>query len=149
MTATAASPAPDGSARRWVPILLDRRGMGEVHTMTAAEHRVHSPLGRLRHRVHRHLAFLFGLAPAWVFLVQNRLPAALHWITANTGLHHVHHLNSRIPFYRLPAVLRDHPELGGDAQRLTLAESLRCARLTLWDEDRRRLVTLREGLAPA
>ena len=39
------------------------------------------------------------------------LPAFLRWFTANIGVHHVHHLSSRIPYYRLPRVLRDHPEL--------------------------------------
>ena len=39
------------------------------------------------------------------------LPAVLRWFTANIGMHHVHHLSSRIPYYRLPRVLRDHPEL--------------------------------------
>ena len=39
------------------------------------------------------------------------LPALLRWFTANIGVHHVHHLCSRIPYYRLPQVLRDHPEL--------------------------------------
>jgi acyl-lipid omega-6 desaturase (Delta-12 desaturase) len=37
------------------------------------------------------------------------LPPALAWFTDNIGVHHVHHLSSRIPFYRLPEVLRDHP----------------------------------------
>ena len=40
------------------------------------------------------------------------LPRVLRWFTANIGAHHVHHLNSRIPYYRLPQVLRDYPELG-------------------------------------
>ncbi len=39
------------------------------------------------------------------------LPPVLRWFTANIGIHHVHHLCSRIPYYRLPGVLRDHPEL--------------------------------------
>lgn len=39
------------------------------------------------------------------------LPVALSWITANIGVHHVHHVSSRIPFYRLQGVLRDFPEL--------------------------------------
>jgi Fatty acid desaturase len=34
----------------------------------------------------------------------------LRWLTANIGIHHVHHLCSRIPYYRLPQVLRDYPE---------------------------------------
>ena len=38
------------------------------------------------------------------------LPSFLHWITANIGLHHIHHLCSRIPFYALQRVLRDNPE---------------------------------------
>ncbi|HSL79165.1 MAG TPA: fatty acid desaturase [Pseudolabrys sp.] len=71
------------------------------------------------------------------------LPAILRWFTANIGVHHVHHLCSRIPYYRLPRVLRDHPELA-DVGRLTLADSLRCVRLVLWDESRGRLVSFRE-----
>ena len=56
------------------------------------------------------------------------LPPVLRWITANIGVHHVHHLASRIPFYRLPEVLRDHPALSG-VHRIGLRESLGCARL--------------------
>ena len=37
------------------------------------------------------------------------LPGVLRWFTANIGMHHVHHLCSRIPYYRLPRVLRDYP----------------------------------------
>ena len=40
-----------------------------------------------------------------------RLPPFLMWLTANIGIHHVHHLNSRIPFYRLSEALADHHEL--------------------------------------
>ena len=71
------------------------------------------------------------------------LPGVLRWFTANIGIHHVHHLCSRIPYYRLPLVLRDYPELGGIG-RLTLAQSLRCVRLVLWDEGQQRLVSFRE-----
>ena len=52
------------------------------------------------------------------------LPAVLRWFTANIGMHHMHHLCSRIPYYRLPHVLRDHPQLR-DVGRLTLMESFR------------------------
>ena len=76
------------------------------------------------------------------------LPGVLRWLTANIGMHHVHHLNSRIPFYRLPEVLEDHPALA-NASRLTLVQSLRCVRLTLWDERRKRLISFREALASA
>jgi acyl-lipid omega-6 desaturase (Delta-12 desaturase) len=71
------------------------------------------------------------------------LPSVLRWFTANIGVHHVHHLCSRIPYYRLPRVLRDHPELAA-VGRLTLRESLRCVRMVLWDEGRRRLISFRE-----
>ena len=67
----------------------------------------------------------------------------LRWFTANVGVHHVHHLCSRIPYYRLPQVLRDHPELCS-VSRLTLLQSFLCVRLVLWDESWRRLVSFRE-----
>ena len=74
------------------------------------------------------------------------LPAILRWFTANIGVHHIHHLSSNIPYYRLGTVLRDHPELRGVA-RLTLWQSFRCVRLVLWDEGQRRLVSFRASRA--
>jgi omega-6 fatty acid desaturase (delta-12 desaturase) len=71
------------------------------------------------------------------------LPAILRWFTANIGVHHVHHLSSRIPYYRLSKALCDNPELCG-LNRLTILQSFRCVRLVLWDEDRRRLISFRE-----
>jgi omega-6 fatty acid desaturase (delta-12 desaturase) len=71
------------------------------------------------------------------------LPGVLQWLSANIGIHHVHHLYSRIPFYRLPEVLRDHAELA-DSNRMTIRESLRNARMHLWDEETRRLLTFRQ-----
>jgi omega-6 fatty acid desaturase (delta-12 desaturase) len=76
------------------------------------------------------------------------LPPVLRWFTANVGIHHVHHLCSRIPYYRLGEALRDHPELRA-VSRLTLNESFRCLRLALWDEDQQRLVAFREARASA
>jgi omega-6 fatty acid desaturase (delta-12 desaturase) len=72
------------------------------------------------------------------------LPGVLRWFTANIGVHHIHHLCSRIPCYRLPDVLRDHPELAA-VGRITLFQSLQCAPLTLWDEDGRRLISFEEA----
>ena len=72
------------------------------------------------------------------------LPPLLRWFTGNIGIHHVHHLASRIPFYRLPEVLEKHPRLHG-VNRLTALESLSTLRLALWDEDQRKLVTFREA----
>ena len=214
---------------------LDRRGIGDVDTLTVREYRALSRWGRLKYRLYRHPLVMFGLAPAYLFLLRQRLPvglmhhgwqpwgstmatnlaialivamlvwfiglkafllvhlpimllaaavgvwlfyvqhqferttwerdgawslhdAALHgsshydlpallrWFTANIGLHHVHHLCSRIPYYRLPRVLRDYPELR-DIGRLTLRESLRCVPLALWDEERNRLVSFRQAAA--
>jgi acyl-lipid omega-6 desaturase (Delta-12 desaturase) len=71
------------------------------------------------------------------------LPGVLRWFTANIGVHHVHHLCSGIPYYRLGRVLRDYPELRA-VGRITLIESLQCVRLVLWDESRQRLISFRE-----
>jgi acyl-lipid omega-6 desaturase (Delta-12 desaturase) len=71
------------------------------------------------------------------------LPPILRWLTANIGIHHLHHLNSRIPYYSLPQVLRDEPALRA-VGRLTLRGSLRCAGLALWDEAGARLISFRD-----
>ena len=71
------------------------------------------------------------------------LPGVLAWFTANIGIHHVHHLCSRIPYYRLPRVLRDNPELGAIG-RISMWESVKCVRLTLWDEASRKLISFRQ-----
>jgi acyl-lipid omega-6 desaturase (Delta-12 desaturase) len=211
---------------------LDRRGTGDIDTLTVREYLARSRLGRLRYRVYRHPLIMFGFGPAYLFLVQHRLPVglmrqgwlpwlsamatnlgivglasllmwlvgvgpfllvhlpitlfaasigvwlfyvqhqfentrwaddgawnqhevALHgssyydlpivlrWFTANIGMHHIHHLCCRIPYYRLPLVLRQHPDLGGIG-RLTFWESLGCIRLALWDENQQRLVSFRD-----
>jgi len=72
------------------------------------------------------------------------LPPVLRWLTANIGIHHVHHLYSRIPFYRLPTVLKDHPALA-NIQRITVLESLATVKLKLWDEQSKRLISFREA----
>ncbi|SEN70162.1 Fatty acid desaturase [Halomonas caseinilytica] len=115
--------------------------------------------------VHLPIAILASSIGVWLFYVQHQfentrwahneewsfheaalygssyydLPAPLRWITANIGVHHAHHLASRIPCYRLPEVLTDFPQLR-EISRLTLKQSLECAQLALWDEERRRLV---------
>ena len=96
--------------------------------------------------VHLPITLLGGAIGIWLFYVQHQfehttwsqdgdrsfptaalhgsshydLPAVLRWFTANIGVHHVHHLCSRIPFYRLPLALRQHPGLA-DVGRLTNA----------------------------
>jgi omega-6 fatty acid desaturase (delta-12 desaturase) len=119
--------------------------------------------------VHLPIIMLAAAAGVWLFYVQHQfegtvwdedsswnrheaalhgsshydLPGVLRWMTANIGVHHVHHLSSGIPFYRLRDVLRDHPELGA-VGRLTLWQSFGCIRLTLWDEAARKLISFRE-----
>lgn len=69
------------------------------------------------------------------------LPGPLPWLTGYIGIHHVHHVASRIPFYRLPTVLEHHPHLK-EVSRLTLVDSLRCVSLALWDEENEKLISL-------
>ena len=72
-----------------------------------------------------------------------KLPPVLQWFSGNIGLHHVHHLSSRVPNYHLQA-LNAAPELRRLARVITLRESLGCWRLALWDERRCLLVSFRE-----
>ena len=212
---------------------LDKRGVGDVVTLTVAEYRALPLIGRLRYRLYRHPITLFLIGPLYIFVIQNRLPIGLmragrqywtsamgtnamlaailgavvwfggwemlvlvvlptvlvaasvgvwlffvqhqfeethwdrggdwqlhdaalngssnyvlppvlRWFSGNIGIHHVHHLYARIPFYRLPEVLRDHAVLA-NSQRLTLMESFACARLHLWDEAGRRLLSFAEA----
>jgi acyl-lipid omega-6 desaturase (Delta-12 desaturase) len=211
---------------------LDRRGIGDIDILTVREYLALSRLGRLRYRLYRHPAVMFGVGPAYLFLIQHRFPAGMlrggwlpwmstlatnlgialviatlvwfiglrafllvhtpiillaasagvwlfyvqhqiedtawaeekawsfheaalrgssyydlpppiSWFTANIGVHHVHHLCSRIPFYRLRRVLRNYPELAC-VGRLTLLQSFGCVRLTLWDETKKKLVSFRD-----
>jgi acyl-lipid omega-6 desaturase (Delta-12 desaturase) len=120
--------------------------------------------------VHIPVALLGASAGVWLFYVQHQfeqtywtrnetwsrhdaalqgsshyvLPWPLRWFTANIGVHHVHHLCSGIPYYRLPSVLKDHPILE-TMNVLTLRESLRGVRLVLWDEEQQRLVSFRHA----
>ncbi len=212
---------------------LERRGMGDIDTLTLTEYKAKSASGKFLYRLYRNPFVMFGLGPAYMFLLRHRLPvgamkeglagwgstlatnagilivsllmikfaglsaffliqlpvvvlgasigvwlfyvqhqyedtywdtrpdwthehAALHgssfydlpkpimWITGYIGIHHVHHLSSRIPFYKLPKVIEAHPELK-DISRLKFWESLNCVRLALWDENARRLVSFRDA----
>ena len=115
--------------------------------------------------VHLPLMLVAGAAGVWLFYVQHQfehaywvrqgdwsaesaalagssfydLPRIAHWCTGNIGYHHIHHLSSRVPNYRLRECFESDPRLQA-AARLTLPGSLKCARLKLWDEDRRRMV---------
>ena len=76
------------------------------------------------------------------------MPKVLQWLSGNIGIHHVHHLYARIPFYRLPDVISDHAGLN-DHNRMTIRESLRNARLHLWDEQSKQLLSFAQVNAMA
>lgn len=68
------------------------------------------------------------------------LPKVLQWLSGNIGLHHIHHLNAKIPNYRLQECLDAHPDLR-TLNRITFWQSLGYVKLALWDEDKRKMVT--------
>ncbi len=69
----------------------------------------------------------------------------MHWFTADIGYHHVHHLNSRIPFYRLREAMESMPELKNVAKTSwSPVEMWRCFRLKVWDPERQEMITLRQ-----
>lgn len=76
------------------------------------------------------------------FMVMNPV---LNWLTGNIGYHHVHHMNSKIPFYRLKETMQKMPELQ-QVQTTTLrpTDVIACFRLKLWDGDRGRMISLNE-----
>lgn len=214
---------------------LDKRGFGDINTLTVNEYMALPRSKRLMYRIYRNPIIMFLVGPAYVFLLRNRiplgfmnsfrhwisamgtnivaalaaavviyftglgpfllvllpitmlaatfgvwlfyvqhqfedtvwddkenwdlldaalhgssyydLPAVLRWFSANIGIHHVHHLYSRIPYYRLTQVLRDHPELVTATRRLTLLDSFRTVKLRLWDEGQKKLVSFKTAYA--
>lgn len=74
------------------------------------------------------------------------LPWPLTWITATVGCHHVHHLNPRIPNYRLEAARRAIPELAA-VKPLSWYDMKHGFKALFWDEDAKRLLTVDEALA--
>jgi acyl-lipid omega-6 desaturase (Delta-12 desaturase) len=210
---------------------LDRRGVGDVITLTITEYQARSPRGRLAYRLIRNPLVMFGFGPIiamvigprivakgarrrmrnsvlgtdvalvlivgavcwligwqaflivwapgallagsvgiWLFYVQHqfeeaywqsseewsyadaalrgsshlKLPTVLRFFTGNIGLHHVHHLNARIPNYNLPRAHAASPMFGG-VPTLSLWDGLRSVRLKLWDEQAGRLVTFAQA----
>ncbi|HSD78326.1 MAG TPA: fatty acid desaturase [Solirubrobacteraceae bacterium] len=117
-------------------------------------------------------AMLAGAAGIWLFYVQHqfegvywkrteawsyaeaslqgsshlRLPKVLQFFTGNIGLHHVHHLNARIPNYNLQRA-HDENALFGGASEVTLRDGIRAFRLKLYDEEAGRLVSFAEARA--
>jgi omega-6 fatty acid desaturase (delta-12 desaturase) len=75
-----------------------------------------------------------------------RLNRLMQWFTGNIGYHHIHHLNIRIPFYRLPEAMAAIPELQSPVTT-TLAprDIIECFRASLWDEESQRMMSYREA----
>lgn len=67
-----------------------------------------------------------------------KLPAILQWFSGNIGFHHIHHLGSKIPNYKLPQAYKENPIF--HVKPLTLFDSLKCLNWRLYDEAERRLV---------
>jgi omega-6 fatty acid desaturase (delta-12 desaturase) len=75
-----------------------------------------------------------------------RLPRLLQWLTGNIGLHHVHHLNSKIPNYQLQQCHDTIAEIR-QVPVMTLRSAFRAMFFTLWDKHRQRMVTFRTAVA--
>jgi omega-6 fatty acid desaturase (delta-12 desaturase) len=210
---------------------LERRGTGDIVTLTVAEYQARGWRGRLGYRVIRNPVFMFGLGPVvamfvgpriatraqrprmrhsvlgldvvlvavigglcaligwqdfllvwalpallagsvgiWLFYVQHqfedaywrpgsdwsfadaalrgssylKLPKVLQFFTGNIGLHHVHHLNARIPNYSLQRAHDENP-IFDRVPTLSLRDALATVKLKLWDEERGKLVTFAEA----
>jgi acyl-lipid omega-6 desaturase (Delta-12 desaturase) len=210
---------------------LDRRGTGDLLTLTVAEYNAKPRGGRLAYRLFRNPLVMFGVGPIYSLLIQPRLvsrsarprirrsvigtnlalavmigglcalmgwreyllvqaptvvlagaagvflfyvqhqfedtywqrpgewtfadaalrgsshlklPRVLQFFTGNIGLHHVHHLNARIPNYNLQRAHDENPVFHS-VPELSLGDALRAPRLKLWDEERGRLVTFAEA----
>ncbi|MDO6705113.1 fatty acid desaturase [Photobacterium sp. 1_MG-2023] len=75
-----------------------------------------------------------------------RMNRIMQWFTGNIGYHHIHHLNVRIPFYRLPEVMDKVPELQAPiTTTLSPSDIINCFRSALWDEDKQRMVSYKEA----
>lgn len=74
-----------------------------------------------------------------------RMNPVMHYFTANIGYHHIHHLNAKIPFYRLPEAYRSMPELqAANTTSMHPKEILRCLKLKVWDVSKQRMVGLND-----
>lgn len=70
-----------------------------------------------------------------------KLSPPLQWISANIGFHHIHHLNARIPFYRLPEAMNAITELqAAKTTSLKPKDIIACFKLKVYDFDKQKLV---------
>ncbi len=74
-----------------------------------------------------------------------KMNPVMHWFTGNIGYHHIHHLNARIPFYRLPEAFREVEEFqNAKITSLHPREIVRCLKLKVWDPEQNKMLTSRE-----
>lgn len=70
-----------------------------------------------------------------------KMNPVMEWFTGNIGYHHIHHLNSKIPFYRLPEVMNHFAELQNcKVTRLTPKEMSACFKLKVWDQEANQMI---------
>jgi omega-6 fatty acid desaturase (delta-12 desaturase) len=209
---------------------LDKRGAGDIWTMTKEEYLAASKWERLKYRVYRHPLAMFGVGSLYVFLIQNRLttsdmdkksklnvyftnaallvycfimgwaigftaflviqlviiylaaiaglwlfylqhqyeevtwvrttdwnyrklalegssfikfPKLLQWFSGNIGFHHIHHINSRIPNYKLEKCYKEN-SVFKEVEPVTFIKSLKTLKLRLWDEKLQKLIGFNE-----
>ncbi|MGZ4305237.1 MAG: fatty acid desaturase [Solirubrobacteraceae bacterium] len=75
-----------------------------------------------------------------------KLPRVMQFFTGNIGLHHVHHLNARIPNYNLQRAHDENP-IFHEVPTLSFRDALRSVRLKLWDEEQGKLLTFAQASA--
>jgi len=68
-----------------------------------------------------------------------KFPKILQWFSGNIGFHHIHHINSRIPNYKLEKCYREN-EVFNKVEPVTFIKSLKTLKLRLWDENLQKLV---------
>jgi acyl-lipid omega-6 desaturase (Delta-12 desaturase) len=74
-----------------------------------------------------------------------KMGSFMNWVTANIGYHHIHHLSARIPFYRLPEVMKAFPELQNPkVTTLYPRDIIACLKLKVWDPEQDRMITMEE-----
>ena len=73
-----------------------------------------------------------------------KLPAILQWFSGNIGFHHIHHLSSKIPNYKLEKCYKENDGFR-QATPVNIKTGLKTVRLKLWDEENQRLVTFRQA----
>jgi acyl-lipid omega-6 desaturase (Delta-12 desaturase) len=75
-----------------------------------------------------------------------RLNKMMQWFSGNIGYHHIHHLNVRIPFYRLPEAMAAIPELQTPVTTtLSPRDIIACFKSSLWDEDQQKVISYRDA----